>query len=107
MSFSLLINNNKYLKMLKGCEIIFSGTVQGVGFRFFTRNSAVKHDIGGWVMNLTDGKVKLLAQGREDDLNSFINDLKNEFKDYINDYTFQDKQVVGDFKDFKIKFFSS
>jgi len=58
-------------------------------------------------MNLSDGKVKLLAQGREDDLNSFINDLKNEFKDYINDYTFQDKQVVGDFKDFKIKFFSS
>jgi len=107
MSFFLLENNNKYLKMLKSYRIVFSGTVQGVGFRFFTRDSAARHTIKGWVMNLPDGKVKLLAQGQEADLNNFINDLKDRFKSYIDDCLIANKDVVGDFKDFKIKLFSS
>jgi len=93
--------------MLKSYEIVFSGTVQGVGFRFFTRDSAARHKIKGWVMNLPDGKVKLLAQGQEGDLNNFINDLKDRFRSYIDDCLLLDKEVVGDFRDFKINFFSS
>ena len=101
------VNKSEYLKMVKGCEIIFSGVVQGVGFRFSARNLAVRHKIKGWVMNLADGRVKLLAEGQREDLDDFLHDLKDEFKSYIDEYIFQEREVGGDCKDFQIKFPSS
>ena len=89
--------------MVKGYEIIFSGLVQGVGFRFSTRNLAIRHKIKGWVMNLSDGRVKLLAEGQREDLDNFIDNLKEEFKRYINDYVLQERDAIGDYEDFKIK----
>jgi acylphosphatase len=44
-------------------EIIVSGRVQGVGFRWFTEREAVKRNIRGYVRNLEDGRVAILAQG--------------------------------------------
>ena len=98
------INESEYLNMVKGYEIIFSGVVQGVGFRFSARNLAVRHKIKGWVMNLSDGRVKLLAQGQREDLDNFLHDLKGELKSYIEDYILQEKEASGDYKDFQIKF---
>ena len=40
-----------------------SGTVQGVGFRFFVQRVAEKLDIGGYARNLFDGRVEVLATG--------------------------------------------
>jgi len=93
--------------MIKGYEIVFSGVVQGVGFRFSARNLAAKHKIKGWVMNLPDGRVKLLAEGSGGDLDDFLHDLRDEFKMYINDYMFREKEAIGDYEDFQIKFLSS
>lgn len=67
----------------KSYNVIFSGVVQGVGFRFTAVNLANRHNISGWVMNLPDGRVELQAQGIKGDLNNFLDDLKEEFKDYI------------------------
>ncbi len=39
------------------------GTVQGVGFRYFTRESAARLEITGWVRNRPDGSVELVAEG--------------------------------------------
>lgn len=88
-------------------EVFFSGMVQGVGFRFSARNLAAKHRIKGWVMNLSDGRVKLSAEGSGEDLDNFLHDLRDEFKRYIVDYMFQEKEAIGDYKDFQIKFLSS
>lgn len=52
------------------------GRVQGVGFRFFTEAWANKLKIFGYAQNLTDGTVKVLAQGKEKDLQVFIENLK-------------------------------
>ncbi len=93
--------------MVKGYEVVFSGAVQGVGFRFSARNLAAKHKIKGWVMNLSDGRVKLLAEGSREDLDNFLHDLRDEFKRYIADYMFQEKEASGDYEDFQIKFLSS
>ena len=90
--------------MVKGYEIIFSGVVQGVGFRFSARNLAMRYKLKGWVMNLSDGRVKLLAQGQREDLDSFLHDLKDEFKRYIEDCVLQEREASGDCKDFQIKF---
>jgi len=93
--------------MKKRYEVIFSGTVQGVGFRFTARNIAAKYNINGWVMNIPDDKVKLLAEGQEEDLNNFISDIRDEFKSCINDYALHKKEAINDCEDFRIKFFSS
>lgn len=84
-------------------HLYFSGRVQGVGFRFTARYLANKHNIKGWVMNLPGGGVELEVEGEKDDLNSFLKDLQDEFKDYIIDLKREEFPFSGKFKDFQIK----
>jgi acylphosphatase len=42
------------------------GRVQGVGFRWWVRKSALALGLVGWAENLVDGRVKVVAQGRRD-----------------------------------------
>ena len=44
-------------------RFVISGRVQGVGFRWFTKDVAVREGVTGWVKNLPDGRVELRAQG--------------------------------------------
>lgn len=52
------------------------GRVQGVGFRFFAESYANDLNIKGYVKNLIDGTVEVLAQGIEENLQKFILKLK-------------------------------
>lgn len=47
----------------KTVKIIVSGTVQGVGFRYSTLRFAKNLTISGYVRNLYDGRVEIVAQG--------------------------------------------
>jgi acylphosphatase len=47
-------------------RFVISGRVQGVGFRWFTKDVAVREGITGWVRNLPDGRVEALAEGDEE-----------------------------------------
>ena len=49
--------------MLTARRYLVSGRVQGVGFRFFTFEAAENEGISGWVKNLEDGRVEVLAEG--------------------------------------------
>jgi len=48
------------------------GRVQGVSFRFYTRQQAVARDITGWVRNLWDGRVEVVIQGDSGRVNELI-----------------------------------
>jgi acylphosphatase len=50
----------------------FEGNVQGVGFRWTVKRVAKGFDVVGWVRNLPDGRVELLACGEEDEVRSFV-----------------------------------
>ena len=52
------------------------GRVQGVGYRYFVKEKAQNLDLFGYVKNLEDGTVEVLAQGREENLQKLIEELK-------------------------------
>jgi len=61
---------------IKTYSILISGRVQGVGFRYFAVSVADKFDIRGYVKNMPDGKVNIICQGEEEELRSFIGEVK-------------------------------
>lgn len=44
-------------------RFVVSGRVQGVGFRYFTQDAAVREGATGWVRNLPDGRVEAHVEG--------------------------------------------
>ncbi len=54
-------------------QVIYSGHVQGVGFRAAVKRIATGFEVTGSVRNLDDGRVELLAQSWDsDELNAFL-----------------------------------
>jgi acylphosphatase len=51
--------------------VIYSGHVQGIGFRYTAKSVAAGFDVTGIVRNLPDGRVELLAEGRRGELDAF------------------------------------
>ncbi|MBI4595878.1 MAG: acylphosphatase [Candidatus Tectomicrobia bacterium] len=54
-------------------SLLIMGRVQGVFFRANAQQIARKFSIKGWVRNLEDGNLEILAEGEEENLQSFIN----------------------------------
>jgi acylphosphatase len=61
--------------MVSARRYIVSGLVQGVGFRYFVVQRAAERQLTGWVKNLVDGRVEILAEGSEESLDGFGGDL--------------------------------
>ena len=85
-------------------HIIFIGTVQGVGFRFTAMRVANHHDLTGFVRNLPDGTVEMLAQGKSQDIDSCIDDIKESFGGYVRETKIEDTPPDPRYADFKITF---
>ncbi|WP_215143699.1 acylphosphatase [Exiguobacterium qingdaonense] len=58
-------------------HLIVSGRVQGVGFRYFSQETAQQIGIKGWVRNQSDGTVELHVEGSEKDIDTFKQALKD------------------------------
>ena len=56
-------------------RFLISGDVQGVGFRFFAQRAAARHQVVGFVRNLSDGRVEALAEGPLENVEAFRDDL--------------------------------
>ena len=85
-------------------HIIFTGRVQGVGFRFTALDIANRCNLTGFVRNLPDGTVEMLAQGSANDINDCIQRIKEAFASYIREVKIEEVPVNSQYKDFKITF---
>lgn len=56
-------------------KFLISGQVQGVGYRFFAQRSSAAHQVRGYVRNLADGRVEVLAEGNAGAVEAFRHDL--------------------------------
>lgn len=91
--------------MKKRLHIYYSGTVQGVGFRWTAESIAADLGLCGWVKNLSDGRVEILCEGEEAALAAFMNKIKNcPMKHCISSQDIAWDETRGEFKDFRIRF---
>ncbi|UCG03944.1 MAG: carbamoyltransferase HypF [Candidatus Heimdallarchaeota archaeon] len=60
------------------CRIVITGVVQGIGFRPFVYNVALKHNLKGYVLNRGDAGVEIQVKGRKNQIESFLKDLKSK-----------------------------
>jgi acylphosphatase len=66
-------------------HIIFSGMVQGVGFRFTVQRRALHLGLNGWVKNLPDGSVEILVDGPKETIEELCQNIEDDFEGYIQD----------------------
>ena len=53
-------------------QVLYSGRVQGVGFRYSVKRLATGFGVTGWVRNLPDGTVELQANGEPAEVDAFV-----------------------------------
>jgi acylphosphatase len=58
--------------MRRRAHVFVSGRVQGVCYRMYACEEAERLGITGWVRNLHDGKVEIVAEGEEASLDKFV-----------------------------------
>lgn len=85
-------------------RIVFTGRVQGVGFRFAALRIADRYALGGWVRNLPDGAVEMLAQGDSRDIDQCLRNIEESFRGYITETRIDDAAPDPEYADFKITY---
>ncbi|HVW38239.1 MAG TPA: acylphosphatase [Pirellulales bacterium] len=84
-------------------EVLYSGRVQGVGFRYTTCEIAERFRVLGYVQNLPDGCVKLVAEGEAGELQRFLDAVAAELERYIANVQSRPSHATGEFAEFQIK----
>ena len=92
--------------MKKRVHVFYIGRVQGVGFRMSAEDAARPFDVVGWVKNLADGRVEVVAEGDERTLKKFLDALRTgAMKNFIQDVDASWADATGEFREFEIRYF--
>ena len=90
--------------MKKRIHIFYDGRVQGVGFRFTVEYIASDLNIKGWVKNLHDGRVEIMAEAKEDLLNELLKRIRDRMGIYIVNEVVDWFDFKDEFKSFDVTF---
>ena len=84
-------------------RVTYSGSVQGVGFRYTVKAAATGFDVTGTVRNLPDGGVELIAEGARDELEAFRRAIRESGLDhFIRNEDVSWGEPRGEFRGFEI-----
>jgi len=83
--------------------VYYTGRVQGVGFRYTTQRIAGRFDVVGFVRNLADGRVELVAEGERHELAVFLDEIRERLGQYIRDERIDTQPATGEFAAFAIR----
>ena len=81
----------------------FSGRVQGVGFRYTVHNLAMPHNVRGYVRNLPDGRVELVMEGPDQDMDHLLDSIRQKMNQFIKRVDTQVEPPTNTFTGFSIK----
>ncbi|MFH1417528.1 MAG: acylphosphatase [Planctomycetota bacterium] len=84
--------------------VLFAGRVQGVGFRYTTCRIAADYDVTGYIRNLPDGRVEMLAEGESDEVDRFVGAVSAEMSSNIQEAQKANSAATGEFDRFDVRF---
>jgi acylphosphatase len=84
-------------------RVLYSGTVQGVGFRWRVIDSARSLRVGGFVRNLADGRVELVAEGERDEVQKFLDAIAQRMEGLIENAEVAWGEASGEFRGFDVR----
>jgi len=93
--------HNNWMPVCK--HVRYTGKVQGVGFRYTAQRVAEEFPISGYVRNLREGAVEVVAEGLPEDVDSFLAALARQMAGYIEETTVQD-QPCGGYRGFRVRY---
>lgn len=91
---------------LKQVRLLVSGRVQGVAFRWWVVRAAQELRLTGWVKNLDDGRVEIVAEGKKQKLtklNELIKESGGPTFAKVKNVDADWGKATGDFEDFEIQ----
>ncbi len=91
-------------KIMQRIQIGVEGRVQGVCFRMYTREEAVRLGLKGWVRNRADGSVEIVAEGDEGALQCLV-EWCRQGSPYssVEDVSFKFMKAMDEFDSFVIR----
>jgi acylphosphatase len=81
----------------------FGGHVQGVGFRYSAQNLARNYPVTGFVRNLPDGRVEMVAEGETKDLDALVDVIQRQMEGFIKKTDIATANATGEFAGFTIR----
>jgi acylphosphatase len=83
--------------------VFFHGQVQGVGFRMTARRIASDFAVTGFVRNLPNGRVELVAEGCRDEVQRFVDRLRESMAGHVRHCDCHQLGATGEFDRFTIE----
>ena len=92
--------------MKKRVHAFYSGRVQGVGFRMTAEDTARELGVAGWVKNLRDGRVEVVAEAEEAALEQFLDQIRaGSMKNFIQQAEISWSNASDTFDEFVIRYY--
>ena len=84
-------------------HVLFSGRVQGVGFRYTACRIADRFAVTGWIQNLPDGRVEAVVEGEPSEIEDFLAAVREHMRPNISQCIKTESAATGEYLGFQIR----